>query len=242
MFSFVTPHPITAVIEIRAGQVRLVADERVDTEVSVRPHDESRPEDVEAAQRVRVEFGDGTLTVTGDRAPAVRGAVVVEIALPTGSRLHASLASARLIAEGRYADCRLASASGDLVVDEVRGALNTDTASGAAAVRRLCGAVEVRSASGRLTVERLDGRLTARTASGDVAVTSAVRGSISVHTASGGVRVGVAEGTAAKLDLHTGSGSVRNGLRPSAGPVDGDETLTVHAQTASGDVVVHRGD
>jgi hypothetical protein len=33
---------------------------------------------------------------------------------------------------------------------------------------------------------------------------------------------------------------VRNTLEPSDGPVDGDETLVVHARTGSGDVVVQR--
>ncbi len=70
--------------------------------------------------------------------------------------------------------------------------------------------------------------------------TAAVKGNISVQTASGEVGLGIAEGTAAQLDLHTLSGSVRNNLQSSDGPADGDETLIVHARTGSGDVVVQR--
>ena len=260
MPTFDTPQPITATVEIAAGSVRLVASDRADTVVDVRPRDESRPEDVKAARRVRVDFTNGALAVASDRGFSLprRGAVVVDVALPTGSRLNASVASADVTADGEYADCRLASASGDLTVEHVRGNIKADsasgditvavandsasvsTASGDANFGRLSGEAKFRAASGSLSVGTLDGNLSAQTASGDVAVATAVRGSISVQTSSGEVGVGIAQGTAAQLDLHTRSGSVRNALQPSDGPAAGDETLVVHARTASGDVVVQR--
>jgi DUF4097 and DUF4098 domain-containing protein YvlB len=260
MPTFDTPQPISAVVEIAAGSVRLVAADRPDTVVDVRPRDESRPHDVRAAEQVRVDFTNGTLAVTSTRGFSFprRGAVVVDIALPSGSRLHASTASADVTADGQYADCRFASASGDLTVGSVAGNIKADTASGgvtasavngsasvatasgAVAVGQLTGDVKFRAASGSLSVGQLYGNLNAQTASGDVTVASAVRGTVSVQTSSGEVVVGIAEGTAAQLDLHTGSGSVRNALQPSDGPADGDETLVVRAQTGSGDVIVQR--
>jgi DUF4097 and DUF4098 domain-containing protein YvlB len=97
-----------------------------------------------------------------------------------------------------------------------------------------------RAASGALTVRRLHGNLNAQMASGDVNVAVAVNGGVSVQTASGDVVVGVAEGTAAQLDLRSRSGEVRNLLTPTDGPAAGDQTLVVHARTASGDVIVQR--
>jgi DUF4097 and DUF4098 domain-containing protein YvlB len=182
----------------------------------------------------------------------------VDIALPSGSRLHASAASAKIAADGQYADCRFASASGDLEVGSVVGNLKADTASGGitvhdingsasvstasgdAAIGDLDGDVKFRAASGSLTVRRLHGHLNAQTASGDVTVGTAINGGVSVQTSSGEVVLGIAEGTAAQLDLRTGSGEVRNLLTPSEGPAEGDETLVVHARTGSGDVVVQR--
>jgi hypothetical protein len=259
MPTFDTPQPISATVEIAAGAVRLVASDRTDTVVEVRPRDESRPQDVKAAERVRVDFTNGTLAVLSDRGFSFprRGAVIVDVALPNGSRLNASVVSAQLNADGEYADCRLASASGDLAVESVLGKLKADTASGDVAVRvakdaavstasgdatfgELAGDIKFRAASGSLRIGRLEGGLNAQTASGDVTVSTAVKGNISVQTSSGEVSVGVAEGTAAKLDLSTRSGDVRNTLAPSDGPADGDERLLVHAQTASGDVVVQR--
>jgi DUF4097 and DUF4098 domain-containing protein YvlB len=260
MPKFDTPQPISATVEISAGAVRLVASDRDDTVVDVRPRDESRSQDVKAAEQVRVDFNNGTLLVSSQRGFSFprRGAVVVDISLPQGSRLQASVASAQIRAEGAYVDCTLASASGDLSVESVTGnikaesasgAVNVDavkgnaaiaTASGDVTIGDLDGGVKFRAASGSLTVQRLRGNVNSQTASGDVNVVAAVNGGVSVQTASGGVVVGIAEGTAAQLDLRTRSGDVRNSLTQSDGPADGDQTLVVHARTGSGDVVVQR--
>ena len=260
MPNFDTPQPITATVEISAGSVRLVATDSDDTVVEVRPRDESRSHDVKAAEQVRVDFKNGTLAVTSQRGFSFprRGAVVVDVGLPAGSRLDVSVASANVVADGEYADCKFASASGDLAVESAAGNIKADTASGAvtvdvvrgaaaiatasgdATIGDLDGDVKFRAASGSLTVRRLHGNANAQTASGDVTVANAVNGGVSVQTSSGEVVVGVAEGTAAQLDLRTGSGEVRNSMAASDGPADGDETLVVHARTGSGDVVVQR--
>ena len=260
MPSFHTPQPITVTVQIVAGAVRLVASDRDDTVVDVRPRDESRTQDVKAAEQVRVDFNNGTLAVVSNRGFSFprRGAVVVDIALPSGSRLDASVVSAQFTADGEYADCKLASVSGDLAVESTLGNMKAETVSGDITVQiakdsasvstvsgdasfgELHGDVKFSSASASLSVGRLEGSVSAQTASGDVAVATAVNGNISAETSSGEVAVGIAEGTAAQLDLRTRSGSVRNSLQQSDGPADGDETLVVYARTASGDVVVRR--
>jgi Putative adhesin len=259
MPTYDTPRPITAVVEIAAGAVRLTATDRDDTVVDVRPRDPGRPQDVRAAEQVRIDFADGTLSVQSPRGFAFprRGAIVVDIGLPSGSRLSASVVSASLTADGEYADCRLASASGDLTVESATGDVKADTASGDISVARaqaasvstasgdatfgeIRGDVRFRTASGTVTVGRLDGTLSTQSASGDVCVKAAVAGDISVQTASGDFTVGIVAGTAAKLDVRTGSGSVRSALESSDGPAAGDQTLTVCARTGSGDVTVRR--
>jgi hypothetical protein len=260
MPKFDTPQPITATVEISAGSVRLVATDRDDTVVDVRPRDENRSHDVKAAEQVRVDFSNGTLRVSSGRGFSFprRGAVVVDIALPRGSQLAASVASANITADGQFGDCKFASASGDLEVGSVKGNFKADSASGGVSVHGISGSASVstasgdavigdldgdmkfRAASGSLTVKRLRGNINSQTASGDVHVAAAVNGGVSAQAASGEVVVGIAEGTAAQLDLRTRSGEVRNSLTESDGPAEGDETLTVHARTASGDVVIQR--
>src|SRR5258705_1904894 len=133
MPNFATPQPITAVVEIAAGSIRLVASDRDDTVAEVRPRDESRPHDVKAAEQARIDFRNGTLTVTSKRGFSFprRGAVVVDVSLPEGSRLDVSGSSGHVRADGRYTDCKLASASGDVSVESVVGSIKAETASGA---------------------------------------------------------------------------------------------------------------
>ncbi len=122
----------------------------------------------------------------------------------------------------------------------IAGNFKSDTASGDVTVGELAGDVKFRAASGSLSVRHLQGAVNAQTASGDILVAAAVNGAVSVQTGSGDVELGVPEGTAARLDLRTRSGEVRNTLESSDGPGRGEETLTVHVRTGSGDIRVQR--
>jgi len=260
MPTFDTPEPIAVRIEAAAGSVRLTATDRNDTVVTVRAHDESRAADVRAADQTQVHYDNGKLTVSARRGFALfrGGAVDIDIALPSRSRVKASAASADVRAEGALADCKIASASGDVDLDVVDGNLKAATASGSVSVRGISGNASVatasgnatigevdgdlafKAASGDLSVARLSGGLRAQTASGSVTVTTAVRGAITASTSSGEVAVGVVEGTAARLDLVTGSGAVTNLLEYADGPAEGDDTLLIHVRTGSGDIDIHR--
>ena len=261
MPTFDTPEPIAVRVEAAAGYIRLVAADRDDTVVALRPHDDSRPADVRAAEQTRVQYDNGKLTVSAARrgfALFRGGAIDIDIALPSRSRLKAAVASADVRAEGEFADCRISTASGNLDVDHVQGNLKAATASGSITVQAVAGNVSVAAASGSATIGQLDGDLVfkaasgdlsvarlcggvrAHTASGSVTVATAVRGAISASTSSGEVGVGVAEGTAARLDLVTASGVVTNLLESADGPAEGDDTLQIHVRTASGDIDIHR--
>ncbi|MGV0813834.1 DUF4097 family beta strand repeat-containing protein [Mycolicibacterium boenickei] len=263
MPTFHTPGPITAVVEVVAGAVRLAATDREDTVVEIRPRDPERASDVRAAEQARIDFRNGTLVVTAGRkvlSLGRGGAVRVDIGLPTRSRLNLSSASADMDADGAYSDSRFASASGALRVATVNGNLKADTssgdvtvgdlvgdariatASGDAAIERIDGDAKFQAASGSLAIGTLRGNLKMQTASGSVAVTAAVTGALSVQTGSGEVEVGIPEGTAARLELKTRSGTVDNALQTSDGPADGDETFIVHAHTGSGDISVRRAE
>ncbi|MFZ0904625.1 MAG: DUF4097 family beta strand repeat-containing protein [Mycobacterium sp.] len=261
MPTFDTPEPIVVRVDAAAGSVRLVATDRDDTVVQVRPHDESRAADVRAAEQTRVECDNGKLTVSAARrgfGVFGGGAVDIDIALPSRSRLKASVASAGVHAEGGFADCRISSASGNVDIDVVEGNLKVATASGSITVQAVAGNGSIaaasgnamigeldgdlvfKAASGDLSVAQLSGGLRAQTASGSVTVATAVRGAISAFTSSGEVGVGVVEGTAARLDVITGSGTVTNLLQSADGPAEGDNTLLIHVRSGSGDVDIRR--
>lgn len=261
MPTFQTPGPIAVRIDASAGWVRLVATDRADTVVDVLPGDDSRAPDVWAAEHTRVEFRDGTLVISGTKRGLAlfrAGVIDVEIELPARSRLHASLASAAMRAEGEYADVKVVGATGGVELDAVTGRLKANIASGSFTVHSVQGSASVATASGDVTIGDLDGDLKfngasgslsvgrlrghvkSRTASGSVDIVAAVRGGLSAHTGSGEVAVGVAEGTAARLDIVTRSGAVTNKLQPTDGPEHGDETLHLHVRSGSGDVNIYR--
>ncbi|MDP7702877.1 DUF4097 family beta strand repeat-containing protein [Mycobacterium sp. TY815] len=259
MSLFTTPDPISVRVAAGTGSVRLTATDRTDTSVQLRPDDDTCDADVWTAEHVRVDFRDGRLTVsTPKRARHRGGAVQIDIALPSGSRVSATLGSAELRAEGDYSDVRVAAAAGDIDIDAVTGKLKSTSASGSLSVQRIKGYASIATSSGAVRVENLDGELKfkaasgslsvdtlrgavrSRTASGGVIVEAGIRGVVSAHTSSGEVAVGVPEGTAVRFDIVTGSGSVTNCLAAADGPQADDETLVLQVRSGSGDVHIHR--
>jgi len=190
MTTFHTPEPIEARVETAAGSIRFVATDRDDTVVQVRPHNESRAADIRVAEQARVQCHNGKLTVSTARLlPVLRiGAIDIDIALPSRSRLQVAVASADVRAEGEFADCQIRMASGDVDLDTVRGNLKAATASGWITVQVVAGNASVSAASGNAIIGELDGDLKFKAASGDLSV-ECLRGRVSTQTASGSLTV-----------------------------------------------------
>lgn len=243
MPTFATPDPITARVEANSGSIRLIASDRSDTIVDVRPRDESRPADVRSAEQARVSHANGKLAVSPAKFGILgyrMGAVEIVIQLPSHSNVHVAVASADVQADGEFADFRFDSASGRLEVQSICGTAKIAMASGDAAIANLNGNAKFQAASGSLSLDRLRGNVKSQTASGSVSIAGAASGAVVAHTSSGDVEVGIPEGTAAQLDIMTGSGTVTNRLAPSDGPEQGDNTVVVQVRTGSGDVDIHR--
>jgi hypothetical protein len=56
MQKFATPAPVAAVLDIQAGRVQVIAADRADTVVEVRPVDPSKDRDVRLAELTTVEY------------------------------------------------------------------------------------------------------------------------------------------------------------------------------------------
>src|ERR1044072_1282048 len=63
MQKFNTPAPVSAVLDIPAGRIRLIAAARADTTVEVLPADASKGRDVKAAEQTEVAYSDGVLRI-----------------------------------------------------------------------------------------------------------------------------------------------------------------------------------
>ncbi|MET7394409.1 DUF4097 family beta strand repeat-containing protein [Dactylosporangium sp. NPDC005572] len=216
MQQYDTPSPIAAILDIPAGRVHLVAADRADTTVEVRPADAARSRDVKAAEQTRVEYVDGVLRVEGSAKHQIlgpSGSVEVTVQLPTGSRVEARAASAEFRAVGRF---------GDVAFDGAHGAIKLDEAA----------SVRLTALAGDVEVGRIDGPAEISTEKGDIRVAEAVRGTVVLRTQAGDVSVGVAHGVSAALDAGTGHGRIHNSLKNTDGAAD----LTIHATTGYGDI------
>ncbi|APY84419.1 hypothetical protein DCW30_04110 [Streptomyces alfalfae] len=221
MHTFDTPAAVSAVIDLPAGRIQLIAADRTDTTVEVRPADPARNRDVQAAEQVTATCADGVLHVQAapakNRVLGHSGSVEVTIQLPAGSRVQAKSASTEFRGVGRLGDVTLASAQAAVKIDEASG-------------------VRLELSAGDVTLGRLTGPAHISTQKGDITLTEAVRGTLTLRTEAGAISVGAARGTSATLDAGTGYGRVHNTLRNSAGA---DAELHIHATTGYGDISAH---
>ena len=124
MPTFETPEPISVTLEVGVGDIRIVASDRTDTVVDVRPSDPAKKPDVTAAEQTRVEYANGRLLVKapkGWRQWSFRGggeSIDVEIELPAGSHVGGEAGVAALRCNGRIGECRYKVGVGDIQLDQ----------------------------------------------------------------------------------------------------------------------------
>jgi hypothetical protein len=218
MPAFNTPEPISAVLDIPAGRIQLVAADRADSAVEVLPADPSKRRDVKAAESAEVGYDDGVLRI---QVPAKNqylgpsGSVAVTVRLPVGSQVEVKAASAELRATGRLGDVAVNSAHGSIDLEDVASARLALTA-------------------GNVSVGRLNGSAEIRTSKGDIRIAEAVSGAVVLRADVGEVEVGAAAGVSASLDAGTTIGRIDNTLKNAEGS---GAQLTIHATTTVGDIV-----
>ena len=223
--TFDTPAPISATIEVGVGDVRINAGERAVSSVEVRPSDESRDEDVRAAQLTRVECANGQMLV---RTPKPRswssrrdgGSVDVAIELPAGSQVRCHAHVANVTSEGQLGACRirtglgdirldtadtpsLRSGIGDISLDHATGNAEIATGSGELRLGRLDGSAVIKNSNGATWVGVAGGDVRLQAANGSIAVDLACAG-VAAKSANGSVRLGEAVRGAVVLETHRG--------------------------------------
>jgi hypothetical protein len=216
MNKFVTPTPITAVLDIPTGRVRFIAADRADTAVEVLPADASKGRDVKVAEQTTVDYGDGVLRIG---TPAAKnqffgpsGSIEVTVQLPAGSRVEAKAGGAEFRGVGRFGDVAFDGAYGSIKLDEAASARLT-------------------AFDGDVEVGRLTGPAEISTARGDIRIAEATGGTVVLRTQMGNVSVSAAAGVSASLDAGTTYGRITNTLKN-----DGTAALNIHATTAYGDI------
>lgn len=206
--TFETPEPISATVDLLAGDIRINASDRTDTVVDVRPSNAASDADVQAASQVRVEYSLGELLVKAPKNVARSlfgrgGSVDVAIDLPTGSRIDASTAG-DVHTLGRLGESKFKTASGRVRVDKT-GSLRVSSADGDIAVTKATGHADVSTANGEIRIGEIDGSAAVKTANGDISL-GEVSGDLRLNTANGDISVRRALGN---VDAKTAYGSVR---------------------------------
>jgi hypothetical protein len=209
MPTFDTPQPLSASIEPVVGNVRIVASERTDTVVDVRPTDESNASDVKAAEETRVDYSAGTLTVKAPRMRALdftskSRSIDVTVELPAGSRVHGNTGVGDLDGTGRLGSCRYKTGAGHVHLEDT-GELHLVTGAGDIAVERVAGKVEIATGSGRVSIAEVDGSAEVKNSNGTTAI-GTVTGTVRVRSANGDITVAQATDG---VDAKTANGSVR---------------------------------
>ncbi|MEU3408301.1 DUF4097 family beta strand repeat-containing protein [Streptomyces sp. NPDC006670] len=218
MQTFATTAAVQTVLDIPAGQVRLVASDRSDATVEVRPADASKGRDVKAAEETTVEFRDGVLRIAAapasSRIMGNSGQVDVTVRLPAGSHVTATVAAAGFRTAGPLGEVVLEGAQAQVEVEEATSARLTVQA-------------------GDVVLGRLNGPAEISTQKGDITVTEAAKGAVTLTTQHGDITIGAARGVSATLDAGTGYGRIHNALNNTDGSA---AALTLRATTAYGDI------
>ncbi|GAA5105732.1 DUF4097 domain-containing protein [Nocardia iowensis] len=209
MPTFATPQSITVTVDVACGGVMVIASDRTDTVVEVRPTDASKKNDVRGAEQVRVDYAAGTLTVKtpkGWRSHTPFGgqpaSIELTIEVPTGSRLNATAGLGTILGAGELGECDLRLISGDI------------------------------------TVERPLGSVTAKNTNGNIRIGDAARGELRLETSVGELEVGIRPGAAALVETNTAYGTVQNQMQPVDLPRDNAGTVHVYARNSYGDIII----
>jgi DUF4097 and DUF4098 domain-containing protein YvlB len=226
MPTFATPGPIVATVSVAGAQVRVSASDRTDTVVLVEPINKASRKDVKVAEKTKVDFVGGQLSVKTTASGDKTGSVAITIDLPAGSGFTAYLAHSDVHADGLFGECELHVASGRVQLDRIN-ALQANIAAGEVTIGHITGraniegstvAMRINEAKDTVKLSSSGGQTWIGHASADLDLSSAsggfdidrADGSVTATTASGAIRIG--RMTHGQAKLMNGSGNIEVGI------------------------------
>ncbi|MDX8031354.1 hypothetical protein SK803_14090 [Lentzea sp. BCCO 10_0856] len=164
-----------------------------------------------------VNIGSGQVQL--DRVAALRGN------LGTGGLAVGHVAGSAVI-EGSSAGVR---------IGEVDGVVRYQGTTGKVWIGHARSDVDLGGSNGSFDIGRADGSIIAKAAGCPIRIGRVTRGQVELTNASGGIEIGVTEGTSAEIDAKSTKGLVRSSLPAQAG----GDSLKVYARTRLDDIVIH---
>ncbi|WP_086665749.1 DUF4097 family beta strand repeat-containing protein [Lentzea kentuckyensis] len=212
------------------------------------------PED--AVREARVELLGNRLRVESSKALPLRAVPLsVVVTAPVGSHVSSRTGAADVIVTGGAGRLDLNTGTGTVSADRATGEAKVNSGAGTVRLGTMLGALKAKTGSGDVEVSSVGGTTTlitgtgdvwlgavqgnvqVRTGSGDLTVADAASGEIQLGTGSGHIRVGIRQGTLARIDLVSTSGNARSDFEVSSQPL-GDATLSITGRTGSGNALV----
>ncbi|ACU69238.1 conserved hypothetical protein [Catenulispora acidiphila DSM 44928] len=235
--TFNTPAAIAVALDLYVADVRIVAADRADTVVEVRPSDPNKAADVKAAENTRVEYDEGARVLSiVSRKPRNRfvnfsskrpESIDLLIEVPTDSdvrgeteigdfesvgvlgavQLKAGVGTVRLAQVGPV---NIRDGVGEVLIEEVSGAADVNCGSGVIRLGAVDGTAEVSNGNGKVRVGVVTGAANVKSANGEVSVDRALS-DITASASNGEVRVG--EVVRGKATVTSKNGAVEVGVR-----------------------------
>ena len=206
MPTFATPGPVAAAVVVAGARVRVTASDRKDTVVLVEPLNEASRSDVKVANKTKVDFVGGRLsvktTVSGDK----NGSVAITIDLPTGSNLVTYLAHSDVHADGSFGECELHMGSGRVQLDRVN-ALQANVGAGEVTIGHIAGRANIEGKTVAMRIGEITDTVKLSSAGGQTWIGQA-SADVDLSSGSGGFDIDRADGS---VTATTGSGAIRIG-------------------------------
>jgi DUF4097 and DUF4098 domain-containing protein YvlB len=192
-----------------------------------------------AGSSVEAKTGAGDLRADGDFGEVTMrsGAGDIHVDRAFARRLISGAGRLRLTSSN--GDTELITA-GDMDVGKIDGSAQVKNLNGATRIGEVTGSIKVKSANGDIVVDRAHTDVNVRTANGSIDIGELIEGTVGLATSSGGIDVGIAEGTSAWIDAGTQYGRVHNDLEPTGGPESAGEKVEIRARTSFGDIHIRR--
>ncbi|MGC5165543.1 DUF4097 family beta strand repeat-containing protein [Luteimicrobium sp. DT211] len=195
---FPTPGPVVLDAELGWARLDVVASDRDDTVVTVRPHRPDRSGDVRLASETSVDLAGGVVQIRTPRSwrfnplgPS-KDSVDVLVELPEGSELRGRVAAGTLLTRGVLGAVTFRTSAGDVRVDEA-GPVDLQSSAGAITVGRATGTVALTAGAGAVRVREIAGDATVKCNNGSTTI-GEITGTLSVKSAHADVTVENARG------------------------------------------------
>jgi DUF4097 and DUF4098 domain-containing protein YvlB len=230
MPTFDTPESISVTVELGVGDVRIVATERTNTIVEVRPTDPAKESDIAAASQTRVEYANGRLLIRGPKGwkHGLRWhgqSIDVQIDLPTGSHVRTESGVGTFHGTGRLGECHIQTGVGEIHVDEAGAPVELKAGAGDITLGRATGHTAVTTGTGAVRIDSIGGTAVVKNSNGDTWI-GQVTGDLRTNAANGRILVGEAQ---ASVAAKTANGDIR---------IDEVARGAVHVETARGKIEI----